>query len=57
MCDPGSGSGGPSPRAIFTNWREYDAPFQTKLRLALRNTWIKVRHRQSCCGNGGEPGC
>ncbi|MGE5596402.1 MAG: hypothetical protein ACM3S1_10270 [Hyphomicrobiales bacterium] len=46
-----------SPRAIVTNWREYDAPFATKLRLLLRNGWARVRHRSSCCGHHGEPGC
>ena len=57
MCDPGSSGGRPSMRAVFSNWREYDAPFPTKVRLALRNYWIRVRHGQSCCGNAGEPGC
>ncbi len=56
MCEPGHGHHG-SPRAIITNWREYDAPFATKLRLALRNAWIRVAKRQSCCGHDGEPGC
>lgn len=41
----------------ITNWREYDAPFATKLRLLLRNNWRKIRTRSSCCGNDGEPGC
>jgi len=40
--------------AIF---REYDAPLPTKLRLALSNTWIKLRTRSSCCGHLGQPGC
>lgn len=57
MCDPDGGGGNRSPRAVFSNWRDYDAPFGTKLRLALRNSWIKLRHAQSCCGNAGEPGC
>ncbi len=56
MCDP-EGTGRPSLRAIFSNWREYDAPFATKVRLALRNYWIRVSHAQACCGNHGEPGC
>ena len=56
MCDPEPGSRF-SFRAIFTNWREYDAPFATKLRLALRNYWIRARHGQICCGHAGEPGC
>lgn len=39
------------------NWRDYDAPLKTKLRLYARNNWIKVRTLSSCCGNHGEPGC
>ena len=41
----------------ITNWRGYDAPFATKLRLLVRNNWTKLRKRQGCCGNDGEPGC
>jgi hypothetical protein len=29
----------------------------TKLRMALANTWTKVRTRRGCCGNLGQPGC
>jgi hypothetical protein len=47
----------PSLRSSVTNWREYDAPFRTKLRLLLRNNWKKVRTHSNCCGNDGEPGC
>lgn len=43
--------------AWITNWREYEAPFTSKLWLALRNNWIKLRNRSACCGNNGEPGC
>ena len=39
------------------NFREYDAPLPTKLRLALSNTLIKLRTRSSCCGHLGQPGC
>ena len=35
----------------------YAAPFPTKVRLALANSWRKVRTRSDCCGNYGEPGC
>ncbi len=28
-----------------------------KLRLFIRNNWIKVRTRSACCGHYGEPGC
>jgi len=47
----------PSLRAVVTNWREHDAPFLTKLRLAARNNWTKLRTRRDCCGHPGEPGC
>jgi len=47
----------PSPRALIANFRDYDAPLTTKLRLAWRNTAIKLRQHQSCCGHPGEPGC
>jgi hypothetical protein len=47
----------PSPRALFSNWSTYDAPFATKLRMAVSNTYLKVRNRQACCGNAGQPGC
>lgn len=39
------------------NWRDYDAPLSTKLRLYARNNWIKIRTLSGCCGNHGEPGC
>lgn len=41
----------------ISNWRTYDAGVATKLRLALRNSWTKLRTRSSCCGHFGEPGC
>ncbi len=47
----------PSARALISNWRDYDAPRTTKLRLALRNNWTKLRTRSNCCGNHGQPGC
>ena len=42
---------------VVSNWREYDAPFGTKLRLAMKNYWIRARTFSNCCGNHGEPGC
>jgi hypothetical protein len=42
---------------MLTNWKTYDAPFATKLRLTFSNNWLKVRNRQNCCGNFGQPGC
>ena len=47
----------PSMGAVFSNWREYDAPLLTKLRMAAKNNWRKINRRKSCCGNDGEPGC
>jgi hypothetical protein len=43
--------------AFFTNFATYDASFAAKVRLALANSWRKIRTRSSCCGNYGEPGC
>ncbi|HZQ59111.1 MAG TPA: hypothetical protein VFA84_13810 [Acidimicrobiales bacterium] len=47
----------PSLRAAFSNWSTYDAPFGTKLRMVVSNNLIKIRKRQDCCGNHGQPGC
>jgi hypothetical protein len=47
----------PSFGAVLSNWRESDTPFLTKLRQAVKNDWRKLRTRQSCCGNDGQPGC
>jgi hypothetical protein len=46
-----------SGKAFFANFSSYDAPFPTKVRLALANSWRKVRTRSGCCGNYGQPGC
>jgi hypothetical protein len=47
----------PSPKALIANWNTYDAPFATKLRMAVQNNLTKLRTRQDCCGNYGQPGC
>jgi len=44
-------------RNFFTNWREYDAPVITKLRLTVRNRLHATLSRAQCCGHAGEPGC
>jgi hypothetical protein len=44
-------------KAMLSNWTTYDAPFGTKLRMAVSNNWTKIRTRQNCCGNPGQPGC
>ena len=56
MCGP-DGHGRPSFRSVFSNWHEYDGSFAEKLRLALRNSWVRLRGGQLCCGHPGEPGC
>lgn len=47
----------PNPAAMVTNWTGSDAPFAEKMRMAAANTLIKLRRRQGCCGNHGQPGC
>ena len=32
-------------------------PFGRKLRLLISNNLIKIKTRQSCRGNHGQPGC
>jgi hypothetical protein len=49
-----AGSGG---NTFFANFSTYDAPLPTKVRLALANSWRKVRTRSGCCRNHGQPGC
>jgi len=49
--------GRPSIAALISNWREYEAPFATKLRLAVRNSTLRFVRRSTCCGHDGEPGC
>jgi hypothetical protein len=44
-------------RNFFTNWREYDAPVPTKLRLTVRNRFHATFSSAQCCGHPGEPGC
>jgi len=46
-----------SGNPFFANFSTYDALVPTKVRLALANSWRKVRTRSDCCGNYGEPGC
>ncbi|HJS26810.1 MAG TPA: hypothetical protein VJ913_06775 [Actinomycetota bacterium] len=42
---------------FVTNWREYDASFFAKLRLAFRNRLRALFRPEQCCGHLGEPGC
>lgn len=39
-----------------SNW-DVDLPLREKLRLARRNTEIKIKTGATCCGHPGEPGC
>ena len=44
------------PYSLMANLRQ-PMPAWRKLGLVLSNTWIKLRKRQGCCGNYGQPGC
>lgn len=44
-------------RNFFANWRGYDAPVWTKLRLTVRNRARAVFSTAQCCGHPGQPGC
>lgn len=59
-----SSAGGPMTREqrpswanVVTNWQRRDLTFAQKLRLQLKNSWLRVRRVSNCCGNPGEPGC
>ncbi len=47
----------PSLSDALTNWRESSLPFFSRMGKTMRNNWTKLRTRQNCCGNYGEPGC
>ena len=46
----------PDMNAFISNLRA-PMPLWKKVSLFLRNSGIKIRKRQSCCGHPGEPGC
>jgi hypothetical protein len=46
-----------SGNALIANFSTYDAPWPTKVRLALANSWRKARTGSACCGSYGQPGC
>src|SRR5205085_9688752 len=56
MSEHGS-RGEQGPRISWENFRTYDAPLATKLRMVVANNLKKARTRSSCCGNHGQPGC
>lgn len=45
-----------TPQEALDNLRQ-PMPLRRKVRLIVRNNWIKLRTRSDCCGNYGEPGC
>jgi hypothetical protein len=46
----------PNPDAFVRNLK-VPMPLGRKLKLVVRNTAIKFKTRQNCCGHPGEPGC
>lgn len=54
MCDS---SKRPSGSAILSNWKNSDASFGEKIKMAARNNFIKIKTAKNCCGNHGEVGC
>ena len=53
---PEKPGGRPDPSAFVRNLK---APMSLgrKVQLVVRNTSIKIKTRQNCCGHPGEPGC
>lgn len=45
-----------TPQELADNLRQ-PMPLSRKLRLIIRNGWIRIRTGSNCCGNHGEPGC
>ena len=52
MCDKPA----PSFGDVIGNLRGADSPADA-VRGLLSNAWIKLRRRDNCCGNYGDPGC
>ena len=44
-------------RVSWQNFRDYDAPLTTKIRMVIANNAKKARTGENCCGNLGQPGC
>jgi len=61
--DGGSAGGGdpapPTGPSAAASWRNLKVPMPLgrKIRLVVRNTSIKIKTHQPCCGHPGEPGC
>ena len=47
----------PTLGALITNWQRRDLGLGVKLRMQVKNTWLRLKRRSNCCGNHGEPGC
>ncbi|MFO7605974.1 MAG: hypothetical protein R6W72_06725 [Desulfurivibrionaceae bacterium] len=47
---------GPESNKAFANLAR-PMPWRRKLHLILVNNFRKLRKRQVCCGNPGQPGC
>lgn len=47
----------PSLNAVLSNWKVSKAPPGKKIKMALKNNWLKFRRGKPCCGNHGEVGC
>ncbi len=46
----------PSLGDVLANLRSADNPLQAA-RGFVSNAWTKLRARDNCCGNYGDPGC
>lgn len=46
----------PSGADVWANLRGARSPLAA-LRGMAGNTWLKLRRRDDCCGNYGDPGC
>jgi hypothetical protein len=44
-------------RESWKNFWRSDMPFAERVATAMRNNAKKMRTRQGCCGNHGDPGC
>lgn len=47
----------PSLKVIFSNWNNSDKPISEKVKMAVKNNFLKIKRGKSCCGNHGEVGC
>ena len=46
----------PSGADVWANLRGAGSPLAA-LRGMAANTWLKLKRRDDCCGNYGDPGC